>query len=716
MSHISPQPEQSDDTEIALLDALAALPVDGTMAIAKNGATSLTQIAVGGGSTVTPSALTRTNDTNVTITLGGTPSTALLQAVSLAVGWSGTLAATRGGTGFGSYVIGDLLYASTSTSFTKLGIGGAGQVLTVSGGVIVWSTPAVTAAIQSLNGLTGSTQTLAVDTTAPIGWTSSGTAHTLNMPDASTTVRGVWNFGTQTLGGLKTISNTSANATVNTAGLTSSLTITNTGNRADGILQFAGRNYLVVTDAFLHAGDSFASVNGTTEYSGTNATGIETMIGGNFSVENSSTGKIITAAGGTLVVSNLAGGIIADAIGANIVVENTGAGSITTAYGVKIDTLDGTTKIGFYNAIASSYNVFATKTMFGATTAPAVAVEVQGDGELLRIKSTTVGQEAYTSYVNSASTTFNIGMSTAANNYAFFNTTAARFAMFVSSNEVASMYSGQFFGIGTAGTAPTFGRLTINGTTTSLNAVIGFNNSGTNKGYIGVAFGANNILTGDAADDMAIRSVANLRLGTNGDNIRVFIPTAGNMSLMKGNTAPSSKLHIGAGSATANTAPLQFDSGALETVARAGVMEFLTDAYYATVTTNAIRKMIVAGTTGRATAQTAAVASVATYTLGAADQTFEVSANVLVTTSSAENFTVTCAYTDEGNTARTVTLNFQILAGTIGTAINFANGAVPYEGVVVHIRCKASTAITIATTGTFTGATYNVEGVIKRTA
>lgn len=119
---------------------------------------------------------------------------------------------------------------------------------------------------------------------------------------------------------------------------------------------------------------------------------------------------------------------------------------------------------------------------------------------------------------------------------------------------------------------------------------------------------------------------------------------------------------------------------------------------------------------GRSTAQTVAVASVTSYTVGAADGSFEISANVLVTTSSAEAFTVTCAYTDEGNTPRTITLNFQLLVGTIGTAVNFANGAIPYEGIPLHIRCKASTAITIATTGTFTGATYNVEGSIKQIA
>ena len=44
---------------------------------------------------VTPAALTKTDDTNVTLTLGGTPATSLLQAVSLTLGWTGTLADAR---------------------------------------------------------------------------------------------------------------------------------------------------------------------------------------------------------------------------------------------------------------------------------------------------------------------------------------------------------------------------------------------------------------------------------------------------------------------------------------------------------------------------------------------------------------------------------------------------------------------------------------------
>ena len=45
--------------------------------------------------TVTPAALTKTNDTNVTLTLGGSPETALLQGASITVGWTGTLADGR---------------------------------------------------------------------------------------------------------------------------------------------------------------------------------------------------------------------------------------------------------------------------------------------------------------------------------------------------------------------------------------------------------------------------------------------------------------------------------------------------------------------------------------------------------------------------------------------------------------------------------------------
>lgn len=117
---------------------------------------------------------------------------------------------------------------------------------------------------------------------------------------------------------------------------------------------------------------------------------------------------------------------------------------------------------------------------------------------------------------------------------------------------------------------------------------------------------------------------------------------------------------------------------------------------------------------GRVTAQTAAAASIATITVPASDSSYRVSANVLVTASTTHSFTITCAYTDEGNTARTLTFPVSQLAGTIITAITNVTGAGPYEGVPLHIRCKAGTTITIATTGTFTSVTYNAEAYIEQ--
>ena len=74
----------------------ARLPVGGNNQILAADSTEPTGLKwINVPATVTPSALTKTDDTNVTLTLGGTPSTSLLQAVSLTLGWTGTLADSR---------------------------------------------------------------------------------------------------------------------------------------------------------------------------------------------------------------------------------------------------------------------------------------------------------------------------------------------------------------------------------------------------------------------------------------------------------------------------------------------------------------------------------------------------------------------------------------------------------------------------------------------
>jgi hypothetical protein len=119
---------KTDDTNVtltlggtpttALLEAVSlTLGWSGVLATSRGGTglsaigTSLQYLRVNSGATgleyatfptiptVTPSALTKTDDTNVTLTLGGTPATALLEATSLTLGWTGELSTSRGGTG-----------------------------------------------------------------------------------------------------------------------------------------------------------------------------------------------------------------------------------------------------------------------------------------------------------------------------------------------------------------------------------------------------------------------------------------------------------------------------------------------------------------------------------------------------------------------------------------------------------------------------------------
>ncbi|MCC6889609.1 MAG: hypothetical protein IT536_13830 [Hyphomicrobiales bacterium] len=113
-------------------------PIDGTASQAK---TALAIVAADIGSA---QALTRTNDTNVTLTLGGTPATALLQATSITVGWSGTLSAARGGFGADvSVQSGVPLFAAGVPTFTATT--GSGNLVRATAPTL--ATPAVTTAI-----------------------------------------------------------------------------------------------------------------------------------------------------------------------------------------------------------------------------------------------------------------------------------------------------------------------------------------------------------------------------------------------------------------------------------------------------------------------------------------------------------------------------------------------------------------------------------------
>lgn len=106
------------------------------LATANNGLLVTSAAGVPSISTTIPSgltgaALTRVNDTNVTVTLGGSPTTALLNATSLTLGWTGTLSVSRGGTGLGTLTTYAILAGGTTATgnLQQLGTGTTGQLL-----------------------------------------------------------------------------------------------------------------------------------------------------------------------------------------------------------------------------------------------------------------------------------------------------------------------------------------------------------------------------------------------------------------------------------------------------------------------------------------------------------------------------------------------------------------------------------------------------------
>lgn len=136
---------------------------------------------------VIPAAITKIDDANVTLTLGGTPATALLQPVSITAGWNGTLGASRGG--FGADVSGSSgvpLFTTGVAAFTGTsGTGNFARVNTPS-----FTTPVIGAATGSGLALTAAAGAVPITLTTSssdgifTNWV--GSTHTFQIGETST--------------------------------------------------------------------------------------------------------------------------------------------------------------------------------------------------------------------------------------------------------------------------------------------------------------------------------------------------------------------------------------------------------------------------------------------------------------------------------------------------------------------------------------------------
>jgi hypothetical protein len=114
---------------------------------------------------------------------------------------------------------------------------------------------------------------------------------------------------------------------------------------------------------------------------------------------------------------------------------------------------------------------------------------------------------------------------------------------------------------------------------------------------------------------------------------------------------------------------------------------------------------------GRFAGVVAAAQTVFAFQVPGIDTSYELEANLNITTLGSGNINVQVVYTDETGAVRTAFQVFQLVNGSTQTALATAAA---FMGYVTRIRAKAGTTVTMSTTGTFTGCTYNVEGRATR--
>ena len=311
---------------------------------------------------ITAAALTKTDDTNVTLTLGGTPTSALLAATSLTLGWTGQLALTRGGTNASlSASNGGIVYSTASAMAVLAGTATANQVLlSGSSAAPAWST-ATYPATTTINQLLYSSS---ANTIAGLATTNGGILNASSSGVPSMTISPTLGVQ-QTSRGSLILANTAAGAFPATIQSSNSATAATTLTLPPD----AGTNgYVLSTNG---AGTlSWIAVGGTGTVTSVDVSGGTTGL--------TTSGGPVTTSGtitlaGTLVVSN--GGTGRATLTSNVVYKGAGTSAIATSSITDDGTTVTTTLPGVSPNFASGYTTTATAA--GTTTLTVASTRFQ---------------------------------------------------------------------------------------------------------------------------------------------------------------------------------------------------------------------------------------------------------------------------------------------------------------------------------------------------
>ncbi len=324
------------------------------------------------GSITGGAALTKTDDTNVTLTLGGTPASALLVAASLTLGWTGQLGVTRGGTGLATVAQGDILYGSAADTLSALAKSTtATRYLSNTGS----SNNPAWAQIDLSNGVTGdlpfANLVQASGASVLVGRGSASGAGDYQEVTLGTgiTMTGTVLSATGSGGTVTTVSFTGGLITVANATTTPALTVAGTSG---GIPYFSSTSTwassaLLAANALMIGGGA-----GATPATTTTGTGVLTALG------------INVGSAGAFVTFNGAGGTPSSLTGTNITGTASGltAGNVTTNANLTgpITSVGNATSIASQTGTGTTFVMSAAPTIAGGSITALTALAVRSTG------------------------------------------------------------------------------------------------------------------------------------------------------------------------------------------------------------------------------------------------------------------------------------------------------------------------------------------------